>query len=219
MDHALRDQLKASYESMAAEREARVLPAWKIAERQGFLECLREAGGRSLLEIGSGPGVDATFFRDQGLDVVCVDLSPEMVAACRAKGLKAHEMDLANLRCPEKSFDAVYALNCLLHVPKAELQAVLREIRRVVVPGGLFYLGVYGGIDSEGIREDDTYEPRRFFSFHTDAAMRVAVEHVFKVDTFRTIDIGASNPKFHFQSMVLRRPIAEYGSNENRRDV
>ncbi|MBU0596219.1 class I SAM-dependent methyltransferase, partial [Candidatus Bipolaricaulota bacterium] len=155
MDTSVRERLKAAYQSMAAEREARVLPEWKLTERQQFLEELRDAGARSLLEVGSGPGVDAVFFRDRGLDVVCVDLSPEMVAACRAKGLEAHEMDLAELRFPPKSFDAVYALNCLLHVPKAELPTVLGEIRKVLAPGGLVYLGVYGGIDSEGEWERD----------------------------------------------------------------
>ncbi|MFC2081799.1 class I SAM-dependent methyltransferase [Candidatus Bipolaricaulota bacterium] len=205
MDTSRRERLKAAYRSMAAEREIRVLPEWKLAERRRFLGQMRDDGATSLLEAGSGPGVDAVYFRDHGLDVVCVDLSPEMVASCRDKGLTAHEMDLVDLRLPPGSFDAVYALNCLLHVPKAELPLALGEIWKVLAPGGLFYLGVYGGIDSEGEWEHDTHEPKRFFSFHTDGGLRAEVERVFDVVSFRRIDVGASDPWFHFQSFILRK--------------
>ena len=218
-DETLRERLKAAYASMAAEREGRALPAWKLKERLDVLERFRAAGVRSLLDIGSGPGVDAAFFREQGLDVICIDLSEEMVALCRAKGLEAYEMDFTELYFADATFDAVYALNCLLHVPKAEFEGVLLEIRRVLAPGGLFYLGVYGGIASEGVWEDDDYRPKRFFSFHTDAAMRDVVETAFDVDTFRTIDVGTSSPELHFQSMVLRRPIAEDEPKGNRRNA
>jgi SAM-dependent methyltransferase len=191
---------------MVEEREARVLPEWKLAERQGFLNRLVESGARSLLELGAGPGVDAIFFRDHGIEPICVDLSPEMVAACRRKGLSAYEMDLADLAFDAASFDAAYALNCLLHVPNAELPAVLAGIEKVLKPGGLFYLGTYGGIDSEGEQASDTYEPKRFFSFRTDAQLRAAVSRVFDVVSFRRVEVGAKDPAFHFQSVVLRRP-------------
>ena len=88
--------------------------------------------------------------------------------ACRQKGLKAFERDFLHLGFPPASFDAVYAINCLLHVPKRELPAVLAAIRLVLKPGGLFFLGLWGGVDSEHIWEGDTYEPKRFFSLYTD---------------------------------------------------
>ena len=216
MDRTLRERLKAAYKSMAVAREARTLPDWKLDERRRFLDRLRRANARSLLEAGSGSGVDALFFRENGLDVVCVDLCPEMVAACRAKGFDTREMDLAELGFPDASFDAVYALNSLLHVPKAELGGVLREVRRVLAPGGLFYLGNYGGMDSEDVWEGDTYEPKRFFSFHSDEAMQDAVEQVFEVVSFRTIDVGTEDSGLHFQSLVLRRPIVDDDDTDGR---
>ncbi len=41
-------------------------------------------------------------------------------------------------------------------------------IQRVLAPGGLFYMGVWGGWDFEGILADDSYRLQRFFSFCTD---------------------------------------------------
>ena len=181
-----------------------VLQDWKKAERQSFLTLLMQEGRQSLLEIGAGPGHDSLFFQEQGLDVTAVDLSPAMVALCRSKGLDAHEMDMARLDFPAGSFDAVFAQNSLLHLPKAEMPGVLREISRVLVPGGLFFLGVYGGIDQEGIWDKDSYEPQRFFAFYTDDDLQQQVTQVFDLISFRPIPVGDDGDGLHFQALVLR---------------
>ena len=202
----IRDRLKAAYNEHAEERDAGEIQPWKAAERERFLQELREAGAATLLEIGAGPGRDSQFFREAGLVVTAVDLSPEMVRLCRAKGLEALEMDAAELHFPDGSFDAVYAMNSLLHIPKAELPDVLAGIRRVLAPDGRFYMGVYGGQDTEGIWENDSYTPKRYFSMYTDDAMRQAVERYFDVGYFGVVDYQGAGRKPHFQSMVLRKP-------------
>ena len=128
-----------------------------------------------------------------------------MVRLCREKGLDARQMDMAELDFPDDCFDAVYALNCLLHIPKAELDSVLREIRRVLKPGGMFYMGVYGGVDSEGVWEQDVYEPKRFFAMYEDDDMREAVGRVFEVAYFGTVKMADGGRQPHFQSMILRK--------------
>ena len=87
------------------------------------------------------------FFASHGLDVVATDMSSAMVARCRDKGLDARVMDFSQLDFPPESFDAVHAMNRLLHVPNAELPAVLNSIARVLRPGGLFFLGVYSAAE------------------------------------------------------------------------
>jgi ubiquinone/menaquinone biosynthesis C-methylase UbiE len=57
-----------------------------------------------------------------------------MVRLCKEKGLDARCMDFHNLEFEDQSFDAVYALNCLLHEPKANMDGVLVEIHRVLKP-------------------------------------------------------------------------------------
>ena len=145
MEDELRADLRESYGRKARERDLNAVPPWKAEERRRFLALLQDEGGSTLLELGAGPGKDGEFFRDHGLDVLCTDLSPEIVALCEDKGLAARVMDFSDLDLPPETFDAVYALNCLLHIPDGELPAVLRGIRAVLKSGGLFYLGVYGG--------------------------------------------------------------------------
>ena len=205
MDRDLRVSLRESYGRRAQERDTAAVQPWKVEERMRFLELLRSEGRRTLLELGAGPGKDAEFFRDHGLRVLCTDLSPEMVALCRSKGLAARVMDIANIDLPSGAFDAVYALNCLLHLPARELPGALGAIRAVLKPGGLFYLGLYGGRDQEGVWEDDPYEPGRFFSFHTDERLREIVAGQFDVHSFRRTALAdAQAGGLHFQSLVLR---------------
>ena len=124
------DQIRTAYDGRAAWRDLQEKADWKRAERAGFLRRLRDQDGRRLLEIGAGTGQDSVFFRDHGLDVVAIDLSPAMVARCREKGIDGRVMDVAQLDFPPDSFDAVYTLNCLLHVPNARLPAVAGRHRR-----------------------------------------------------------------------------------------
>lgn len=135
--------------------------------------------------------------------VVCTDLSPENVRLCRAKGLIAYVMDFMGLDFPESSFDAVFARNCLLHVPKQDLPQVLSAIRGVLIPKGLFYLGLYGGMEHEGIWPEDEYEPKRFFCFHTDDQIRKISTAFFDLLRFKRIAFEGEKD-FHFQSLVLR---------------
>ena len=199
-------QLRESYDRMAGERDKGGLTPWKIEERQQFLARLQQEGKATLLEIGAGTGRDSLYFQDQGLDVTCMDLSPANVGLCRAKGLDAYVMDFLNLAFPRRSFDAVYALNCLLHVPKGDLPAALQKIQQVLKPGGLFYMGLYGGPDHEGTWPDDRYEPKRFFSFHSDQAIQALTAQSFELLYFKPIPVEREQSDVHFQSMILRRP-------------
>ncbi len=196
--------LRASYNREQAEqRNQAEKDAWKVTERQQFLALLQQEGKTTLLEIGAGTGNDSLFFQDNGLNVVCTDLSSAMVTFCRDKGLKAYEMDFMSLDFPSGSFAALYALNCLLHVPTRDLATVLQKLRELLRPGGLFFLGVYGGMQQEGVHEDDQHQPPRFFAHHTDEFMQQATAPFFDLVSFKVIPIQGK--PWHFQSMVLRR--------------
>ena len=198
------DSLRQAYDNHAAQRDARGLDAWKIAERADFLALLKAEGKHDLLEIGGGPGHHAAWFHDQGLAVVMTDLSPEMVRLARLKGVDARVMDFLNLDFPPASFDAVFALNCLLHVPSADLPRVLAAIHRLLRPGGLFFYGVYGGYSFEGIFADDHHDPARYFVFYPDDKLRQQVATLFDEVVFRAIPLEEEE-KAHFQALTLRR--------------
>jgi SAM-dependent methyltransferase len=195
--------LREAYDGRAAWRDGLSKEPWKVAERRAFRD--RLALGTRLLEIGAGTGQDSAYFQGEGFAVVAADLSPVMVEHCRAKGIEAHVMDFLHLDFPVGSFDAVFAMNCLLHVPNSGLPAILTAIRAILRPGGLFFVGVYGGkVSAEGAIDDDEHVPPRFFSWRTDEQLLgFATRARFDVVDFHPVDTGRGH---RFQSLTLRRP-------------
>jgi SAM-dependent methyltransferase len=192
-----------AYDQQAEDRNKGEFQEWKVVERAHFLSMLQQEDKHTLLEIGAGHGRDSLFFQDQGLEVTCIDLSPKMIELCQQKGLDAHIMDMVHLDFEQDSFDAVYALNSFLHLSKSELLSALENVRRVLHLAGLFYLGLYGGFDFEGIWEDDSYIPKRFFSLHTHENLKQTLSKVFEIVYFRTIKFDEK--QIPFQSVILRK--------------
>jgi SAM-dependent methyltransferase len=210
MDEELKDRLRQAYNLKAEARDGRTIPNWRIEQRNNFAALLLQENKKTVLELGAGTGVDGLYFQRQGLDVFCTDLSPEMVRFCRAKGLKAEVMDFTRFDFLPESFeaghfDAAFALNCLLHLPKKDLPAVLGNIQSVLKPDGLFYMGVYGGYDFEDIWEEDDYEPKRFFSFYTDDELKQILAGFFDLQSFQVVRHVEKDSDLHFQSVIMRK--------------
>ncbi|MFC7548204.1 class I SAM-dependent methyltransferase [Plantactinospora sp. GCM10030261] len=218
-DRSLAERLRSAYDNGAAARDRADKQPFRLVERDTFLARLRDAGtptqpGTStqpeapldrsvrLLEIGAGTGQDSAFFRGHGFEVLATDLSPAMVARCRAKGIDARVLDIRREDLPGP-FDAAYSVNCLLHVPTADLPAVLRRVRAALRPGGLFFLGLWGGLAEEGIAADDQHDPPRFFSFRTDEEIQRFAADAFEIVDFHAVPVG----ELRFQALTLRRAV------------
>lgn len=202
MTREVKEILRQAYNNFAHERDKNELQEWKKRPRDLFLKLLINEGKSTLLDIGAGTGRDSKFFINNKFDVMAVDLSDEMIRLCQEKGIESYQLDFYNLHQIGKKFDAVWSMNSLLHVEKASLNFVLEEIKNVLKPFGLFFMGVYGGDDSEGIWQDDKYTPHRFFSFYTDETIQKVVSNYFQVISFERIETGG---KYHFQSIIMRK--------------
>ena len=143
MSNELRSNLRESYNRRAQARDSATTQAWKVEERHNFLWLLQQQHTCTLLELGAGTGRDGKFFQDHGLEVTCIDLSPAMVDLCRQKGLTAREMDFSALHFPASSFEAVYALNCLLHLPKHDCPLCCRPLIPCSHDGAVLYGSVW----------------------------------------------------------------------------
>lgn len=202
MMNQMKDILRQSYNKYAEIREKNELQPWKVLERDKFFQLLAKEGRTSLLDIGAGTGKDSRFFIEKGFNVTAVDLSDEMVKLCHGKGVQAYEMDFYNLSLLGCTFDAAWAMNSLLHIEKNNLEMVLQGIWDRLNPSGVFFMGVYGGEDFEGIWEEDIYTPHRFFSFYSDESIKEIVSNYFEPLNFDTIETGG---KYHFQSITMRK--------------
>lgn len=156
---------EASYDLSAGEYAERTEALGSIPERERFAELLSK-GGR-VADLGCGPGRDSRFFVDRGLNVHGIDLSAEMVELARKRVPGAHftQMAMEELAFPEGSFDGVWASASLHHLPKKRLLEVLKSVRELLKPGGLFYLTVKQG-KGEGLVQDSRYGGlQKFYSY------------------------------------------------------
>lgn len=119
-----------------------VFDPWANPRNQVALKLLR--GGGRLLDVGCWNGYFLERVREAELyrELHGVDMVEEGVAAARAKGLRAEQVDLNRdtLPFPDAYFDAVTLLAVLEHL--FDPYAVIREIHRVVRPGGDFIIDV-----------------------------------------------------------------------------
>jgi SAM-dependent methyltransferase len=111
-----------------------------------FLVPLREAGVRTILELGCGTGNDAARMAGEGYSVTAIDLSGEAIEQAQARFGSMVRFVVADmtqrLPFPGGGFDAVMS-NVAMHMfPDGVTRTVFAEVGRLVRPGGLFLFHV-----------------------------------------------------------------------------
>ena len=196
------DGLVKSYEKYTHERASQSSEEFKVRERSEFLKFLKDEGRETLLEIGCGHGHDAQFFQSQGLRILAVDNTPTMVELTADKGIPARVLDCYDLGEINERFDAVYTMNCLLHIPKQDFDRILCLISERLNEHGLMYLGIWGDQDFEGIWEEDRYEPKRFFSFWKTEVLLEVLQRSFSLAYYRRLEPREGRV---FNSFIVRK--------------
>jgi trans-aconitate methyltransferase len=112
----------------------------------GVLEWLDAQPGERILDLGCGDGQLTLRVAATGARVTGADLSPEMAAAARARGVEAEVANAEALPFADGSFDAVFS-NAALHWVH-DHEAMLAQVHRVLKPGGRFVaeMGGHGNI-------------------------------------------------------------------------
>ena len=164
--------------------------------RRHAVEIINQRNGR-VLEVGVGTGLSLPEYR-RGLEIVGIDLSPEMLDKAREKideeGLGnvtgLHEMDATELTFPTASFDTVVAMYVMTVVPDPE--KVMRELARVCKVGGEVIL-VNHFSQEEGVRG---WVERRMAPFADKLGWRPVfnLDRVMVCENLKVLDRRALRP-------------------------
>lgn len=96
--------------------------------------------GDSVLDIGIGTGLGSVLFHKAGLHVYGIDVSTEMLDACRSKGfaadLKKHDLTVKPYPYGEATLDHAVCLGVLNFFKYLEI--VFGEVARILRDNGIF---------------------------------------------------------------------------------
>ena len=119
--------------------------AYREASEVELIATLMSLEGRQLLELGCGAGwmtrLLAERFRPARILATEVDRIQleKNLAQPPIPGVEFRYGGAEAIAAPDASFDAVFMFKSLHHVPRDLMAPSLREIHRVLVPGGLAY--------------------------------------------------------------------------------
>lgn len=142
------------------------------------LDAFRTQGLKIILELGAGQGRDTKYLMDNGMSVIAADFSDVSCSQLRQKfgdRITVVKRDLRQgIDFPMESIDGCYAHMLLtMDFRDDELSKLMSDIRKALVPGGLFIFSVRNTNDhdyemGEKVRDGVWRNPKgfnvRFFS-------------------------------------------------------
>jgi ubiquinone/menaquinone biosynthesis C-methylase UbiE len=128
--------------------ERHIVPGFFRAWAEGLVTLAEVRAGDRVLDVACGTGIVARVAVSRvhpGGEVLGIDASPAMLAAARATAvglpIEWQEGDVHALALPDGAFDAVLCQQGLQYF--RDRVTALREMRRVLAPGGRLALAVF----------------------------------------------------------------------------
>jgi SAM-dependent methyltransferase len=151
---------RESYDELAATYTERMFTelAGKPLDRHLLNRVAEDVRGRGLVaDLGCGPGHVARYLHDQGVRMLGIDLSPRMIdsALQRSPDIEFRVGDMRTLDLPDGALAGIVAFYSLIHIGEPEMGATLRELRRVLAPGGLLLVAFH--IGEETVHRDELW--------------------------------------------------------------
>jgi ubiquinone/menaquinone biosynthesis C-methylase UbiE len=176
--------------------------------RKALLDQADIQTGHRVLDIGCGTGALVTLIKRLHPDVDVVGLDPDPKALTRARRRAERvavtiQLDQGfsdELPYSDASFDRVFSSFMLHHLQAGEKEKTLREVRRVLKPGGSLHLLDFGGPESG----QNGFLARLFHSSHSlkdNSESRILA---------LVSQAGLANPKVVRRRTILFGKIAYY---------
>ena len=161
--------VQSSYDSVADEYARRIYGELRhkpldcqLLDR--FAESVRNVG--VACDLGCGPGQVARYLQECGIQVCGMDLSPGMIRQARQLNpdIQFNQGDMRALAVQDGSWAGIAAFYAIVNLRPADLTQALREMLRVLVPGGRLLLSFHIGEDTSQV--EDLWDSGTALEFH-----------------------------------------------------
>jgi len=163
--------------------------------------------GARVLDVGCGNGKMLVPLVRAGFDAIGLDFSRG--ALLTIAGQKAVQGDARNLPFKGSAFEAAVCYDVLQHLLEGEREAAIREVHRVLAPGGLVFVQVFGKKDMRyggTLVEPDTFRRRTGIVYHYFSEDEV--RSMLSAFTLLRIESAISRKAFHGEEFTRHKIIA-----------
>lgn len=124
-----------------------------------------------ILDVGCGPGRITSMLSDRR-EVHGIDISPEMIELARKRDRHTlyHICDGRTIDCEDNKFDFVYSMFVFQHLDYDGVASYLKEMGRVVRPGGRVRFQFIEGTEHEPFSQH--YTAQEMLGFVNDAGLQ-----------------------------------------------
>jgi tellurite methyltransferase len=202
---------------MAAEQRRR----WEVPEPlvTALLPLMRQRGFRHVLDAGCGIGRHAHYLASEGFECTGVDASDAGLEYAREQARQAglsidyRHAPFYDLPVADHSFEVAIAWNVVYHGDGGIAQRAIDEIRRVLVPGGLYIgtmlskrnanFGLGRQVQPDTFVVDNAETDKAHPHFYCDAPTLIGLHHGFEVLQLRDREQepGAYHWEFAFERL------------------
>jgi SAM-dependent methyltransferase len=144
------ENTRTSYDHIAAEYAEHIFDELKDkpldrALLDRFAEAVLPLG--IAVDMGCGPGQIARYLSERGLPVIGVDLAPRMVTLAKALTPRVDFRvgNMLALDAADGAWGGIAAFYSIIHIPRVQIVAALREFKRVLMPRGVLLLAFHRG--------------------------------------------------------------------------
>ena len=162
-------------------------------------------------DLGCGPGQVARYLRERDVATCGVDLSPGMIARARQLNpdIEFSQGDMLSLSVPDQALAGIAAFYAIVNFPPADLVLAMREMHRVLQPGGWLLMAFHIGEEVEHV--DNLWEcsvSLDFYFFRTEQVITDLRSSGFAIE--EVIERDPYPPEVEYQSrrayVFARRP-------------
>lgn len=124
----------------------------------------KKAGAKKVLDLGCGTGRHLVYLAKQSFDVYGIDIAKHGIKIAKdwlkKEGLKAN-LKIGDIykKLPYKDnfFDAIISIRTLHHGKIKDIRKLIKEMERILKPGGLIFITVLKRIPKKEIPKDKLY--------------------------------------------------------------
>lgn len=171
------------YASIYSEYTKNKLLQFQLAS---FVSMLPNKG--KVLDAGSGSGRDSSYLREDGLEVVSVDISEGMIKEAGKNGVKVIKGDLL-LMVSNEEFDGIWCMATLADIPKKYNNKLIKNFHKALKNNGILFIAVKEGEGEQLIEKERYGNSLRFYALYKEDELN----NLLKENGFEIIESVVSN--------------------------